>query len=86
MVSPVAIDPTAVIERSVIGPYVSVAAGVTIRDSVIRDSILNEGAHVSTVLLDHSIVGEDADVRGEFSRLHIGDSSSMHLGGSGRRE
>ncbi|MFS8524212.1 MAG: sugar phosphate nucleotidyltransferase [Limnochordales bacterium] len=86
VVSPVAIDPTAVIERSVIGPYVSVAAGVTIRDSVIRDSILNEGAHVSTVLLDHSIVGEDADVRGEFSRLHIGDSSSMHLGGSGRRE
>ncbi len=42
---PVSIDPTAVIERSVVGPYVSVAAGATIRDSVVRDSILNAGRH-----------------------------------------
>jgi len=81
VVPPVAVDPSARVERSVIGPYVSVAAGVTI-----RDSIINEGAHVSTTLLDQSLIGEDADVRGEFSRLHIGDSSSMHLGGRGRRE
>lgn len=83
IVPPVAIDATARIMRSVIGPYVSVAAGATVRDSVIRDSIINEGAHVSTTLLDNSLIGEHADVRGDFARLHIGDSSSMH---AGRRE
>ncbi len=80
IVPPVAIDPSAKIERSVIGPYVSVAAGVTIRDSIIRDSIINEGACVSTTLLDNSLIGEDAEVRGNFARVHIGDSSSMFTG------
>lgn len=80
IVPPVAIDPSATIERSVIGPYVSVAAGVTIRDSIIRDSIINEGARVSTTLLDNSLIGEDAEVRGNFARVHIGDSSSMFTG------
>lgn len=86
IVPPVAIDPSARVERSIIGPYVSVAAGVTIRDSIIRDSIINEGAHVSTTLLDHSLIGENADVQGEFSRLQIGDSSSMHMGGRDEQE
>lgn len=86
IVPPVAIDPSARIVRSVIGPYVSVAAGVTISDCVIRDSIINEGAHVSTTLLDNSLIGEHADVRGDFKRLHIGDSSSMHVGGRNEQE
>lgn len=86
IIPPVAIDASARIVRSVIGPYVSVAAGATVSDSVIRDSIINEGAVVSTTLLDNSLIGEDAEVHGDFARLHIGDSSSMHMGRGGERE
>jgi len=76
----VSIDPTAVIERSVIGPYVSVAAGATIRDSVVRDSILNSGAVVEKTLLSRSLIGEGAVVRGHFQRLNVGDSSEIEIG------
>ena len=80
IVPPVSIDPTAVIERSVIGPYVSVAAGATIRDSVVRDSILNSGAVVEKTLLSRSLIGEGAVVRGHFQRLNVGDSSEIEIG------
>lgn len=80
VVPPVSIDPTAVIERSVIGPYVSVAAGATIRDSVVRDSILNSGAVVEMSLLSRSLIGEGAVVRGHYQRLNVGDSSEIEIG------
>jgi glucose-1-phosphate thymidylyltransferase len=77
---PVSIDPTAVIESSVVGPYVSVAAGATIRDSVVRDSILSSGAVVEMSLLSRSLIGEGAVVRGHFQRLNVGDSSEIEMG------
>ncbi len=80
IVAPVAIDPSAVIEGSVVGPYVSIAEGVTIRNAIIRDSIVNERARVEDMLLDGSVVGEDAVVRGGFQRLSVGDSSEIELG------
>lgn len=77
---PVSIDPTAVIERSVVGPYVSVAAGATIRDSVVKDSILSAGAIVEKSLLSRSLIGEGAVVRGHFQKLNVGDSSEIEIG------
>ena len=80
IVPPVSIDPSAVVERSVVGPYVSVAAGATIRDSVVRDSILNSGAVVEMTLLARSLIGEGAVVRGHYQRLNVGDSSEIEMG------
>lgn len=80
IVPPVAIDKTALIERSVVGPYVSVAGGAVIRDSVVRDSILNVNATVERSLLDRSLIGEGAVVKGRFQRLNVGDSSEIEIG------
>lgn len=79
IVEPVAIDPTAVIENSIIGPHVSVAAGATVKDAIIRNSIINENASVENILLDASLIGEQAMVRGTFKRLNVGDSSEVEL-------
>jgi len=81
VIPPVVIEEGAVINNSIIGPYVSVAAGAEITDAIVRDSIINEGACVSEVLLEGSLIGHKATVRGSFTRVNIGDSSSMHLGG-----
>ncbi|MBO8142155.1 MAG: NTP transferase domain-containing protein [Firmicutes bacterium] len=83
IIPPVAIEEGARIVRSVVGPYVSVAGGAELSDVIIRDSIVNEGAAVSSVLLDSSLVGHRAVVRGSFTRLNVGDSSSIQLGGAG---
>jgi len=68
-----------VIRDSVIGPYVSVAEGSTIIRSIIRDSIVNEFAHIEDANLSQSLIGRDAVVRGSFQRLNVGDSSQVEL-------
>jgi glucose-1-phosphate thymidylyltransferase len=80
IISPVSIDPSALIERSVVGPYVSIASGATVRDSVVRDSILSAGATVEMSLLTRSLIGEGAIVRGHYQRLNVGDSSEIEMG------
>jgi glucose-1-phosphate thymidylyltransferase len=81
VLQPVSIDPTAEVEHSIVGPFVSVAAGATIRDSVVRDSILNANACVERSLLSGSLIGEGAVVKGDFQRLNVGDSSEIEFGG-----
>jgi glucose-1-phosphate thymidylyltransferase len=77
IVPPVFIDPTAKITDSVIGPYATIAAGVQVEDSIIRNSIVGEEARVNRALLENSIVGSHAYVAGSFKRINIGDSSEI---------
>jgi glucose-1-phosphate thymidylyltransferase len=79
IVPPVAIDPSAVVRNSVIGPHVSVAAGAIVQNAVVRNSIINENAQVELILLDGSLVGDHAIVRGHFKRLNVGDSSEIEM-------
>lgn len=77
LIPPVYIAPTARVQQSIIGPYVSVAEGAVITRSVVRNSIINQGAEVSDILLTDSIIGERAGVGGNYTRLNVGDSSQM---------
>jgi len=77
IIPPVCIEEGALIRRSVIGPYVSIASQTVVEHSIIRDSILNEGASVHDALLQRSLIGEQAFVKGGFKRLNVGDSSAV---------
>lgn len=77
VVPPVHIDPSAQIERSVIGPHVTIAAGCRIKDAIIKDSIIDEGARVETALLRGSLIGQDAFVKEHFYSYNVGDSSAV---------
>jgi glucose-1-phosphate thymidylyltransferase len=79
IVPPVALDPTADVLHSVIGPHASIGARARVRRSVVRNSIVNEGAVVEDVLLDLSVVGENTVVRGGYQRLNVGDSSEVEV-------
>ncbi len=76
---PVFVAPDAVIENCVLGPHVSVAAGARLRNAVLRDTIVNENATVEEILLEGSVVGENAVVTGGFRRVNVGDSSEVHI-------
>lgn len=80
IIPPVAIHPNARIERSVIGPYVSIGEDAVVRDCIVRDSIINDAGRVSNMLLEHSLIGEGTGVDGQFVRLTIGDHSTMQPG------
>ena len=77
IIAPSAIDPTATIIDSTIGPHVSIAAGATIRGSTVRDSIVDRGASVEDSVLEGSIIGAEATVKGATGKLNIGDSSEV---------
>lgn len=72
LVPPVHVANDAVIERSVVGPFVSVSSGARISESVIRDALIYQGAQVECSLLEHSIVGENARVKGRAGQVNLG--------------
>jgi glucose-1-phosphate thymidylyltransferase len=80
VIPPVYIHPSARIENSVIGPYASIEADAIVRDSVVRNSIIDRGAVIDSVVLDGSLVGEEAEVSGHARRLFVGDNSRVDIG------
>ena len=74
---PVFVDPQARVHDSIIGPDVTIAAGVTASESIITNSIINEGAEVADVVLANSIIGNHAQVRANALRLNVGDRSEV---------
>jgi glucose-1-phosphate thymidylyltransferase len=56
VVDPVYIAPSAKVSNSVIGPFTTVGDHAVINESVVRNSIIRESAHVQRTLLENSIV------------------------------
>ncbi len=81
IVPPVHIGANVEISNSIVGPYVSVSDDAVIVDSIVRNSIINQGALIQSSTLEGSLIGERARVEGEFQRLNVGDSSVIRFGG-----
>jgi glucose-1-phosphate thymidylyltransferase len=77
IIPPVNIHPTAKISRSIIGPHATIGAGALVEDSIVQDSILDEGATVTGALLRQSMVGKDAKVSGRFRAFNVGEASEV---------
>ena len=77
LIPPVYIHPEATVERSVIGPYVSIGKDALVRDAILRDTIVDEGAEITASLLENSLVGRWVKIQGQFHRWNIGDSSTV---------
>lgn len=74
---PVYIAEDAVVENSVLGPYVAIESGAYIGNSVIRDSIVFESAEVTDAVLNQSMVGANSSVSGKATQLNVGDHSHL---------
>ncbi len=76
---PVYIADDADIHNSIIGPYATIASRAVVRDSVVQNSIVGEETKVLSMLLNESIIGNNAFVKGKARRVNIGDSSEVDL-------
>jgi len=74
---PVYVAATARLSNCIIGPFTTIGENVSVSESVIRNSIISEGAQVHKVLLDNSIVGNGSVVKGGFKRINVGGSSEI---------
>lgn len=79
VIQPTDIGTGVTLDGSVIGPHVTVDDDATIRHSVIRDSIVGQGAMLDGVNIESSIIGDNAIVEGEANRLNVGDNSEIRL-------
>jgi glucose-1-phosphate thymidylyltransferase len=75
IVPPVHIGPDVHIVNSVVGPYVSLAEGCEVRDTILRDTIADAGAIIEDTMLSGSLIGNAATVRGRYRKLNVGDAS-----------
>lgn len=80
VVPPVYIAPDARIERSIIGPHVSIGSGATVVSSVISDSIVGDRTEIRDAIITESILGSETKAIGSSHRLNIGKKSEIHLG------
>lgn len=81
IIEPVYIAQSATVVNSIIGPYVTIADEGVIKNSIVRDSIIDERAHIEGAMLSGSLIGRDAKVSGSFERLNVGDSSQVDFAG-----
>lgn len=75
IIPPVNIHPTARVNTSVIGPHVSLGEGAVVNDSTIRDSIIGPGTHVTSSMLEGSLIGHHVNITGQSGRFNLGDNS-----------
>lgn len=80
IIPPVSIADGCHICNSIIGPHVAIGANTTIRHSIVRDSIIGSYTNLDEVVLDNSLIGSDASVKGLSRSLNIGDNTEIDFG------
>jgi len=77
IIPPVFVSPSAKVIDSIVGPHVSVSDGAVVRRSILRNCIIGCNATVNNMLLEDSLVGHNAFIRGGSRIMSIGDSSEI---------
>ena len=79
IIPPVFIHPTACVEESILGPNVSIGAGCCVRQSIIRESILEDDAQASSIILENSLIGRRAQLNRRAGVINAGDNTEVTL-------
>lgn len=82
IIPPVSIGAGCIIKNSIIGPNVAVGEHTIIGNALIKDSIIGAYSNLSEIVLNNSLIGSDAEVKGVSRNLNIGDNTAIDLGGS----
>jgi len=77
LVPPVYISKSATIEKSSIGPFVSVGDKARISDSEITNSIIGKNARLENSFVKDSLIGQNTIVAGFKGALNLGDNSEL---------
>lgn len=79
IVPPSYVHRDAILEDAVVGPYASIGAGTLVRNSVIRDSIVEENSEVVDAILQRSVVGSKVTITGSARSVSVGDNGKVAL-------
>lgn len=78
IIPPCFVGDDAVIENSVVGPYVSVGKNSHIKDSRVSNSIIQTNTKISQVVLENSMLGNFVNFEARPLDLSVGDFNTMN--------
>ncbi|MBN2149646.1 MAG: NTP transferase domain-containing protein [Anaerolineales bacterium] len=76
---PVYIHPDARVQGAVIGPFATIGADCQVTSCIIRNSILDDGAIVSDVVMESSLIGQKAQINRRPAVINAGDHTELSL-------
>jgi glucose-1-phosphate thymidylyltransferase len=79
IIPPVYIAEGCQISNSIIGPDVSIGDNTIIDYSIIKNSIIGPYAHLEFAILEDSLIGNDAMLKGMVQSLNLGDSTEINF-------
>ena len=77
IIEPCFIDEGAIINNSVIGPYVSIGKNTKIKNSVISNSIIQSNCDIKEAVFSNSMIGNYVNINKIKDDLNIGDYNSI---------
>ena len=80
IIPPVSIAAGCTLKNAIVGPHVAIGANTTIVYSVLKDCIIGSYSNLYEVVLDNSLIGSDASVKGLSRSLNIGDNTEIDFG------
>ena len=80
IIPPVSIAPGCTVRNSIVGPHVAIGSNTDLQHSIIRDSIIGSFTNLFEVVLDNSLIGSDASIKGLSRSLNIGDNTEIDFG------
>lgn len=79
IIPPVYLAPGSKIRNSIIGPFVSIGEDAIINYSIVRNSIIGPYAQLEFAILEDSLIGNDASLKGLVQSLNLGDSTEINF-------
>ncbi len=79
IIPPVTIHQSALIEDSIIGPFVAIGENAVVKKSIVEDAIIGSFATLDRIILKNSIVGNDSSLKGRSQSVNIGDSTEINF-------
>jgi len=77
IIEPCFIGEGAVIQDAVVGPHVSVGAHTVIKNSVIRNSIIQQHSYIENQIIENSMIGSHTSLKALARNLSVGDYNQI---------
>ena len=77
IIEPCFIGKGVILKNSTVGPYTSIGAYTIIKDSNVKNSIIQKHAQIKNAILDNAMIGNHASFNGNFTNISIGDYSEL---------
>jgi glucose-1-phosphate thymidylyltransferase len=79
IIPPVYIHPEAELHDCVVGPYVAIGRKAILSRSIIQNSIVEQEAEIDQMVLENSLIGRQAGIKGRAESINIGDNSWIEM-------